>query len=97
MYMLLQNLDSSGQTNWATHVKRVLYENGFGYICLANEVGNAKMFMFLFKNRLKDCALQKLQAQMDSSPKAKYYREYKTLLRQEFFNKMIFGSADSNF
>lgn len=80
---MLRNQDSNGRRNWATHVKRLLYENGFGYIWLANDIGDAKVFIQTFKTRLKDCALQTLQAQINGSPKALYYREFKTLLNVE--------------
>ena len=101
MYLVLRNQDSSGRTNWASHVKRLLYENGFGYVWLANEIGDAKTFLLSFKTRIKDCALQKLQAQVNDSPKSLYYSQFKTMLNVERYLYLelpyLFKKTLSNF
>ena len=45
---------------WATHIKQVLFQFGFGYAWLANEVGDTIAFTKLFKIRVVDCAIQNL-------------------------------------
>jgi len=61
-------------------LKNLLYEHGFGYALLAQEVGNSETFLYLLKTRLKYCAVQKLQFDINSSPKASYYNHFKSML-----------------
>ena len=39
--------------------------------------------IFIFPTRLKDCAVQKLQSDINSSPKANYYKHFKSMLKPE--------------
>ncbi|KAH3795252.1 hypothetical protein DPMN_148800 [Dreissena polymorpha] len=69
LYEMLRRQDDAGRSNWATNVKRMLFNYGFGFAWLANGVGNSSDFLSQFKNRLKDCALQELQSKINNSPK----------------------------
>ena len=68
---------------WATHIKQVLFQFGFGYAWLANEVGDTIAFTKLFKIRVVDCAIQNLNEKVNNSSKTLYYRNFKTLLDVE--------------
>ena len=82
-YTMLRQLDEAGRNTWATKVKRLLFQHGFGYAWIANNVGDMNGFISVFKNRLKDCSLQNLKSRIDESSKAAHYRHYKTLLDPE--------------
>ena len=58
-YLMLKRLDDAGRLNWATKVKNLLYSYGFGYIWISQEVGNSVLFLTMFKQRLRDSAIQK--------------------------------------
>jgi len=51
--MLLTRLDEAGRINWATIVKNMLFMYGFGYVWVAQEVGNIDLFLWQFHQRLK--------------------------------------------
>ena len=80
---MLYILDNAGRLCWVTHIKNILFEHGFGYVWIAQDVGQINLFIKVFTNRLKDCALQKLYADMELSPKTDHYKHYKTLLNPE--------------
>ena len=82
-YTMLKNLDDLGRRTWATCIKHLLFENGFGYVWISQDIGNANMFLNQFTGRLKDCALQKLSANINASSKSEHYKCFKTLLNTE--------------
>ena len=45
----------SNSKNWVAQIKFLLCYNGFGYVWMYGGVGNEKMFITEFKNRLRDC------------------------------------------
>jgi len=61
----------------------MLFQYGFVYAWVANEVGNEKVFLAMFKQRLKDCSYQIIHSDVHTSAKSIYYKEYKTLLNVE--------------
>jgi len=66
-YNMLRSLDESGRITWATHIKQSLFQFGFGYGWLANEVGDTIAFTKLFKIRVVDCAIQNLNEKVNNS------------------------------
>ena len=69
-------------------MKRRLFEHGLGYAWVAGEVGNMTSFISIFKNRVKDCAIQKMQGFINSSSKALHYRHFKSILNPERYLSM---------
>lgn len=51
-YLMLKSLDDNGRTTWVSKVKNLLFSFGFGYVWLSQDIGDVKMFMSLFKQRL---------------------------------------------
>ena len=84
-YRMLRQIDESGRITWASKVKTSLFENGFGYAWIADEIGNQDFFLKLFKQRLKDIYLQKWNSNLNESPKAYYYKEFKSMLETETY------------
>jgi len=52
-YMLLKRLDEAGRIHWATNVKKYVIYVWFGYVWVAQEVGNIDVFLCQFRQRLK--------------------------------------------
>ena len=82
-YKLLRRLDDVGRTTWATNIKRLLFQYGFGYVWLSEDVGDFNIFLSQFKQRLIDCSYQTLNGNIESSPKALSYKLYKSALNPE--------------
>ena len=84
-YRMLRQIDESGRITWASKVKTLLFENGFGYAWIADEIGNQDFFLKLFKQRLKDIYLQKWNSNLNKSPKSYYYKEFKSMLETKTY------------
>ena len=68
-YFMLKALDDSGRNTWATKIKNVLYQFGFGYTWISQDVGDIKVFLSLFKQRLHDNLVQSWQSSLQSNRK----------------------------
>ena len=73
---MLRSLDEA----WATHIRTLLFEHGFGYIWIANTVGDANRFIKTFSQRIKDISIQKWRSRLNDTSKAEHYRHFKFLL-----------------
>ena len=80
---MLRRLDESGRNTWASVVKTLLYEHGFGFAWLNDGIGYPNNFIKCFKQRLKDCSMQYLQMKIQNSSKASHYKHFKSLLNIE--------------
>ena len=68
--------------NWVAQIKFLLCYNGFGYVWMYGCVGNEKMFITKFKNRLRDCCCQIWLSYLAKSERFDPYSSFKgTLLR----------------
>jgi len=88
-YIMLKTLDETGRYNWVTDVKGLLCRYGFNYIWLAQELGDIDLFITMFKQRVKDCALQEWHSNVCATSKLSYYSEYKTLLDVERYLTVV--------
>ena len=84
-YLMLISLTDTGKITWATHIKSLLFEFGFGYAWLANEVGNRSHFLDLFKQRIKDISIQNWRRNVTESPKADNYKYFEINLNVEMY------------
>ena len=82
-YMLLTRLDEAGRINRATIVKNMLFMYGFGYVWVAQEVGNIDLFLWQFHQRLKQCLSQDWYSSVNSSSRCHYYIYFKSLLETD--------------
>ena len=69
---------NSSRFNWSSHVKKLLYEYGFGYIWGEQSVGNDATFLETFKIRITDCHIQLWNANVESMSKLHFYKTFKT-------------------
>ena len=82
---MLRQLDELRITTGATHIKRLLFEHGFRYAWLANEIGDSLHFMKLFKQRINYISMQSRHCKLLKSPKSIYYKEFKSMLETETY------------
>ena len=78
-----KSLTENGKVTWTTHVKSLLFDDGFGHSWMAEGVGNVRNFLNIFTRRLKDISLQNWHSQINDSPKVLHYKHFKTQLDVE--------------
>ena len=66
-----------GRANWASRIKLILQQHGFGYVWELQNPGDGKAFIIEFKERLKDCDVQMWRAKMEEMSKLQVYRLFK--------------------
>lgn len=76
-YRMLFQLNEHGRTNWCTRIQRLLFSYGFGEVWESQGVGDEKLFMNIFKQRLKDVSLQNWSNYISSSTKCSFYSKIK--------------------
>ena len=82
-YDMLKQLDESGRITWITNVKRLLYTYGFGHVWFEQDVGDIKVFLAIFKQRIKDCMFQNWHDNIVNSTRCDTDRHFKSLLNPE--------------
>lgn len=79
-YAVLFDLDIKGKISWATHIKRTLFQYGFGYVWEQQGVGDLRRFLQVFKQRLIDCRWQNWSEHVNDSDRFSLYRSFCTHL-----------------
>ena len=82
-YLMLLNLDNNGKNCWASKVRMILCDTGFNVVWLQQSVGNVKMFLRAFKQRLVDLFIQEWDGSIRHSDRYDTYRSFKTLFEKE--------------
>ena len=72
-YDMLLTQCSVGRKNWASRMKDMLYEYGYGYVWEAQGVPDTSIFLHDFKARLQDCERQEWRASLMSMSKMNLY------------------------
>ena len=65
-YNMMIALQRQNYSTWACNVRNVLYRFGFGIVWETQYVGNVKIFISVFKQRLIDCFTQDWTASLES-------------------------------
>ena len=73
-YLMLKDLDVKGKKTWVTNIRTCLYQNGFGFIWESQSVGNVKLFLRIFKQRLIDCRWQNVNVHFNESERFSVYK-----------------------
>jgi hypothetical protein len=71
------NLNEHERTNWCTSIQRLLFTHGFGEAWESQTVGDEKLFMNVFKQRLRDVNLQNWSDYISNSSKCSFYSKIK--------------------
>ena len=82
-YLMLKSLTEAGKTTWASHIKLLLFENGFGHAWMAGSVWDANAFISMYIRRIKDISLQNWRNSVNESSKADHYKHFKSQLDVE--------------
>ena len=82
-YLMLKSLTEAGKTTWASHIKLLLFEKGFGHAWMAGSVGDANAFITMYIRRIKDISLQNWRNSVNESSKADHYKHFKSQLDVE--------------
>ena len=72
-----------GRKTWVTKVREILFQYGFGYVWLWQEVGDINTFNMQFKLRLIYCMTQGWHDTVNSSSRCDLYKHVKSLLNPE--------------
>ena len=75
--------------NWAVLLKRSLDLYGFSEMCLNGGVGNEKIFLRMFRQRMVDCFKQTWAGKLHDSERFQFYRSFKSLLQPEQYLTQI--------
>jgi hypothetical protein len=90
MYLeLCRQIHPVNSNNWASMVKKLLSELGFGHVWLQQGVGNLNGFMRMCKQRVSDQYVSKWNSQLNESSDALLYREIKTVFEYSSYLKDI--------
>ena len=74
--LMLEDLDQNPNIkNWASFVKNTLSNSGFYHVWLTQGVGDIKIFLKIFKQRLQDNFVQEWHHRLNDSSRALFYRE----------------------
>ena len=57
-YMMGYNLHEMGRITWCKKIENLLGRYGYKHVWMNQGVGNKSLFMFEFKQRVKDCYLK---------------------------------------
>ena len=82
-YIMLYNLDALGRNNWATSIKNTLFSYGFGFVWIAQEVGDKGKFIVEFITRVSDTCKQEWRTNLSQKPKLRTYNVFKSILEPE--------------
>ncbi|XP_067661950.1 uncharacterized protein [Haliotis asinina] len=88
-YDMLLYLDNIGQNNYASHIRNILFSHGFGFVWLAQGVGNKVDFLRCFKDVCINMFYQSWHCTLHSSARYDLYRECKSLLVTEKYLSVI--------
>lgn len=82
-YKMLLAQSEAGRENWTTKVKKVLVENGFGFVWLSQGVGMERHFLRQFKDRLICCYKQNWHSEIEENVKYKWFYSFKCAFQAE--------------
>ena len=84
-YDMLLGLDEKGKQCWASKVRNMLCSSGFGLVWLQQGVGDVKMFISVFRQRLCDMFIQEWSSTIENRDRYIQYRSIKTVFEPELF------------
>ena len=68
---------------WVTHVREILCLTGFNFVWQQQAVGNVKLFLYEFKQRLVDMYIQEWAGTIRDKEQFEYYRNFKSAFGKE--------------
>ena len=80
---LRQSGNESDVHNWVYAVKHCLDVFGFSDVWVNGGVGNERVFLRVFRQRMVDCYMQDWNSKLFESDRFSTYRSFKSLLQPE--------------
>ena len=100
-YKMLVSIDERGKRCWATNIKELLFNAGFGIVWINQGVGNSRAFLSLLKQRLFDMFIQGWHGALCASERYDSYRSSKIMFAPEryidYFSHVAFRQAITQF
>ena len=100
-YQMLLDLDMSGKHCWVSKIREILCFTGFNFVWLHQGVGNVKLFLREFKQKLIDFFIQEWSGSIRDSNRFDSYRTFKTVFEKDKYisdmNERCFRVAISQF
>jgi len=88
-YEMLLHYDSIGHTNWVTYLRQHLFTNGFGFAWLQQSVGNEKLFISNYVERMKNQHIQTWSMHCNENSKLRSYTQFKSIFGREMYINII--------
>jgi hypothetical protein len=88
-YLALLAMHDRGNVNWATHIKTLLCECGFGLVWMFGGVENEKQFCRDLKEKLKANFCQRWFNHIQESARFDLYHSFKDCIGKEIYLDMI--------
>ena len=95
-YNMMLHYDNFGCTNWVSNVKKILYENGFGYIWENQHVQNENVFLQRVEQGMRDQFVQKWRNTISESSKLRLYCQIKRNFSFEYYLDVLLLSKFRN-
>ena len=80
-------LTNTHTTNWTTKVKDILFETGYGFIWIDQNVPDSKTFLKQFQTRCMDMYIQQCYSDVENSNRCRTYRGIKNNFEMEPYLK----------
>ena len=88
--MLIKDIETyPNKTNWAVTIKNILENMGFSHVWQNQGVENIKVFMSLFKQRVKDCYQQDWAGKINTSSRANTYKIFSDFSFKPYLDNII--------
>ena len=84
-YLMLLRHCEEGKDNWVTRIKKVLCENGFGFLWMCENVSNENYVLTELKSRLTDIFIQTWNMKMSNNVHCEIYYSFKSMITPELY------------
>ena len=81
------NMFNSSVQSWTTTIKQILFETGYGFVWLNQNVSNENLFLNQFEERCKDMHMQTCFHDIENSGRWRMYKEIKQTYKMESYLK----------
>ena len=79
------NMFNSSEQNWTTKIKQILFETGYGFVWLNQNVSNEKLFLNQVEERCRDMHMQKCFHDIEISGRCRMYKEIIQSYKMELY------------
>jgi hypothetical protein len=90
-YNMMKDLDASGRTTWASHIRSLLNMYGFSYAWENQNNLVPELLLSEFSQRVKDCSIQEWNGDLDTNGRLTRYKIFKSSLECEIYLNIVNG------